>query len=125
MTDAELAQLGRAIATAASRGEDVVARVAAAGGARHLDTREVERRQQRASRFEAVSSRHQRAPSKWQEQLRQSQPPPLAALKLKELAPKTSGHVRYLHTLQDAAVTVVVALGPAGTVRDRQTDLDR
>ena len=86
------------------------------------DTKEVERRQQRASRFEAVSSRHQRAPSKWQEQLRQSQPPPLTALK--ELEPKTAGHVRYLNTLQDAAVTVVVAIGPAGTGKTSQAVLE-
>ena len=104
------------------------AEAAAAGGARHLDTREVERRQQRASRFETVSARHpspnpnHRAPSKWQEQLRKSQPPPLTTLK--ELEPKTAGHVRYLHTLQDAAVTVVFAIGPAGTGKTSQAVLE-
>ena len=72
----------------------------------HLDTKEAERRQQRTSRFE-MSSRFempsrvpQRSPPTWQEQLRQSQPPPLTLAALKELAPKTAGHVRYLHTLQ-------------------------
>ena len=104
------------------------AEAAAAGGARHLDTREVERRQQRANRFETVSARHpspnpnHRAPSKWQEQLRKSQPPPLTTLK--ELEPKTAGHVRYLHTLQDAAVTVVFAIGPAGTGKTSQAVLE-
>ena len=103
----------------------------------HLDPKEAERRKQRAGRFETVSSGHQ-APSKWQEQLRQSQPPPLTVCHtgfeprasgqgprqvcyshvrvssyldtqapayylpttplqaLKELEPKSAGHVRYL-----------------------------
>lgn len=86
------------------------------------DTKEVERRQQRASRFEAVSSRQHRAPSMWQEQLRKSQPPPLTTLK--ELEPKAAGHVRYLHTLQDTAVTVVLAIGPAGTGKTSQAVLE-
>ena len=51
-------------------------------------------------------------PPSWQAQLRNSQPPPLSGLK--ELQPRTAGHARYLQTLQDTAVTVVVALGPAG-----------